>query len=387
MRPRARRWRLHVPLGASIGLAGALAMLSLYHGEEGLPSGDTPGVVLSECDGALKQVVIHYSAETGETVLPTYRSFLRQLPAGVTAWAVCPSRRDYDDLAARVGATECTLSPVIVDHPITAWSRDRWLALESPDRSRIALLCPREEDGAEIWPAREGDQRVAGDLAAALGAGVTARRSGLYFDGGDFCGDSETVFVRPAVVLRNVQRTVAARAELVEGLSAMLRRRVVVLEGAPDHHVAMYMMVAGEKTVVVGDPSMALRLLGESDGTAVASYLPGGPDFSAASAGRFEAVAERCRAAGYRVVRIPVVPGCDGRTFITYTNVILDRCEGRSVVYMPVFGCAEAVNRAAAETWAGLGYEVRRVECDACARHFGALHCLVNIVRRSQDRG
>ena len=63
---------------------------------------------------------------------------------------------------------------------------------------------PRGEDGAKVWPAREGDERVAGDLAAALGRGVISRRSDLYFDGGDFAADSETVFVRPAMVLRNL---------------------------------------------------------------------------------------------------------------------------------------------------------------------------------------
>ena len=35
----------------------------------------------------------------------------------------------------------------------------------------------------------------------------------------------------------------------------------------------------------------------------------GGPDFSDGTVAKFNAVAEQCRAAGYRVVRIPVVPG------------------------------------------------------------------------------
>jgi hypothetical protein len=49
---------------------------------------------------------------------------------------------------------------------------------------------------------------------------------------------------------------------------------------------------------------------------------------------------------------------------------------------MPVFRCAEALNRAATTVWTELGYEVRPVECDACARQFGALHRLVNVLRR-----
>ena len=65
----------------------------------------------------------------------------------------------------------------------------------------------------------------------------------------------------------------------------------------------------------------------------------------------FDAVARQCAAAGYRVFRIPVVPGVDGRTFVTYVNAILDERDGRRIVYMPVFRCAEVLNAAAAAVW------------------------------------
>ena len=38
--------------------------------------------------------------------------------------------------------------------------------------------------------------------------------------------------------------------------------------------------------------------------------------------------------------------------------------------------------RAATQAWADLGYDVKPVECDGCARNFGTLHCLVNVMRR-----
>ena len=145
----------------------------------------------------------------------------------------------------------------------------------------------------------------------------------------------------------------------------------------------MYLMPIGNRTVLVGDPRLAERLLAGSPAKgAVDSYLPGGPDFSEATAARFDAVAEQCRTAGYRVVRIPVAPGVDGRTYITYVNAILDQRDGRRMVYMPTFGPADVLNRAAAAVWAGQGYEVRPVDCTAASRNFGALHCLVNVLRR-----
>lgn len=375
------RSRPHILLGVALGLAVSAGVLYVYDGGRGGPAG---GPLLSECDGAVRRLVIHCADEADDVVIPTYRAFLRQLPAGVEVYAVCSSEQVFQALVRQVGPTECQVTPVIVGHPITSWSRDRWLALGASRGQGTTLLCPREEEGAGVWPAREGDQRVAGDLAAALGPGVRSRRSDLYFDGGDIAADGETAFARPAVLLRNVQRTVATRAELIEALSTLLKRRLVVLEGAPDHHVGMYLMPVGGRTVLVGDPKRAEEVLAGSDqeASAVASFLPDGPDFTEATVASFEAAAEQCRAAGYRVIRIPVVPGRDGRTYLTFVNGILDERDGRRTVYMPAYSFAGRLNRAATAVWTELGYEVRAVECDGCARHFGTLHCLVNVLQR-----
>ncbi|HUT12805.1 MAG TPA: hypothetical protein VMY42_20075 [Thermoguttaceae bacterium] len=376
--------RYRVPLGVLIGLVASAVVLSLYDGSGGSPAGNTSGPVLSDCDGPIDELVIHYAAQAAEIVGPTYRDFLRQLPHEVTVHVVCPTQSDFDDLLARVGPIECALSPVVVDHPITCWSRDRWLALTpAAERGAMTLLRPRGEAGAEIWPAREGDQRVADDLAAALGPGVRAVRSELYFDGGDFVADCQTVFVTPDVLRRNFQQTVPTREDLVRRLAAVLKREVVLLDDAPDHHAGMFMMAVGDRTVLVGDPSAARRILADSIQAADEDLCPGGgPDFSDETIARFDAVAERCRAAGYRVVRIPIVPGRDGRTYVTYLNVILDDRAGSRIVYMPVFDGAEVLNRAAAEIWTDLGYEVHPIDCTACYPHFGSLRCLVSVLRR-----
>ena len=377
--------RYRIPVGAALGLLVSAAVLATIPGRGGSSGSLKDAALLSDCDGALREIVIHYARETATIVGPTYRDFLRQLPADVTVRVVCRSRADFDDLAARMAPTNCVLSPVIVDHAITCWSRDRWLALGSSASSgKTTLFCPRGENGADIWPDRAGDQKVAADLAASLHPNVAVAASDLYFDGGDFAADSQTAFVTPAVLLRNVQHTVATAEELLDRLATALGRRVLLLHDAPDHHTAMYLMPVGNQTVLVGDPALARRLLHEAGGeNTIASAFSDGPDFSSATIARFDAVADQCQAAGYRVVRIPVVPGRDGRTFITYVNVIIDQREDHRVVYMPVFGEADVLNRAAARTWTALGYEVRTVDCTACYRYFGALHCLANVLRRN----
>jgi hypothetical protein len=268
-------------------------------------------------------------------------------------------------------------------HAMTTWSRDRWVALAPAASGRpVTLLSPRAENGAEVWPQRAGDERIADDLAQA-GPDIRSERLALYFDGGDFCADDRTVFVAPSVLRRNLQRTVRDRRELLDLLARLLGRRVVLFDEAPDHHVAMYMTPAGDGTVLVGDPALAEEIIRKSGMEhLICCPTGGGDDFTPATRARFDAVAAQCAAAGYRVVRIPVVPGCDGRTWLTWVNVVVDQRGGRRIAYLPRYGKLAALDEAAAEVWRGLGCEVRPVDCSAVYPNFGSLGCLVNVLRR-----
>jgi N-dimethylarginine dimethylaminohydrolase len=211
----------------------------------------------------------------------------------------------------------------------------------------------------------------------------------LYFDGGDFLSDNDNVFVAPRVLQRNLQRTVGGREEFLSALASQVKRRVILLDEAPDHHAGMFMASLGEHLMLVGDPRLGRRLWpAPSQAESAAKndefmHLPGGPDFTAATQHLFDAVADQCAAAGYRVVRVPVVPAQDGRTYLTYVNVLLDRAGDRRIVYLPYYRGAETLNAAARAVWEKLGFEVRPVDCTATYRHFGCLHCLVNVLKRS----
>ena len=207
----AQRTLLRTTLGVVIGLAGATATLSWLDAHRSV--WETSGAILSDCDGALDRLVIHYVPEAADAVIATYRDFLGCLPKEVTVYVVCPDIAAMDDLVNRIGPTACRLESVPVGHAITPWSRDRWLALhfEEPD-DRTTLLTPRGEHGEQVWPARAGDGQVASDLAATLGPAIEHVGGDLDFDGGDFVADRETVFVTPAVLARNLQQTVARMA-------------------------------------------------------------------------------------------------------------------------------------------------------------------------------
>ena len=259
--------RFRIPLGVALGLIASAAVLAIYDGWHGDMAEVQNGPLLSDCRGTIRSLAIQYVAEAAEIAAPTYADFLGKLPSDVTVHVICPGRKDFDDLIGRLGNVECKLSPVLVDHPMTCWSRDRWLSLgPSPGDGSTLLLSPRAEANAEVWPARRGDERIAGELAVALPGKVFSRRSDLYFDGGDFVADERTVFVTPGVLLRNLQQTVRTREELIESLSKTLKREVVLLKNAPDHHAGMYMMAVGNRTVLVGDPAAAREILDRSRG-------------------------------------------------------------------------------------------------------------------------
>jgi hypothetical protein len=376
--------------GVALGLVIGFAILSLTGSP---PRKPIPcGPILSECDGHLQELVIQYEPSAKEIAATVYRGFLGALEREVMVHVLCPSQAAFDEFVSQVGSVRCKVSPIIAGHSMTTWSRDRWVALTPVHPGGATTLwSPLGEARQEVWPARAGDQRVALDIAAALGPSIAAKRAGLYFDGGDFLADGENVFVMPRVLQRNIQHTVNSREQLLDALGLELKRRVILLDQAPDHHAGMFMASIGNKTMLVADPSPGRELIeGEHPGAgstlkSVAASLPRGPDFTPETQHLFDAVARQCASLGYKVVRIPVVPARDGRTYLTYVNVIMDEQAGRHIVYLPSYRGCERVNAAARAVWEGLGYEVRCVDCTAAYRHFGCLHCLVNVLARSSS--
>jgi hypothetical protein len=361
----------HIPLlGICIGLLAAAIVLAMTDGRKTIA---ISGPILSECDGRIRSIAIQY-VSGADFAAPVYRQFLGELPADVTVYAVCPDRQSFEELHSRLGTESSRVKAIVTGHPMTAWSRDRWISLRPGRReSAVTLVASRGENGGPIWPQRQGDERIAADLARAIGQG--AMRSGLYFDGGDFLADSRSVFIAPGAIARNVQHTCADEGELSQIVRRQLGLSPILLKDAPDHHAGMFMMAAGEGRVVVCDPKLAKGLLAPME-------LPGGPDFSDSTQRRFDSVAAAATAAGYRVTRIPCVPSCDGKTYITFVNGIIDQRDGRRTIYMPVYQGQARLNAAGEQVWESLGYRVVPIDVTSAFRYFGTLHCLVNVIER-----
>jgi hypothetical protein len=367
-------------VGAALGLTAAGIVLAL------LPSGllrrdpHLGGYAINDAGGAFRDLVIQYHREAAELSAPVYGAFLPELSPAVRVWVVCPSLEDFRDLRRRVGDLRCVLEPVPVGHAITTWSRDRWLAVRRDDED-LLLLAAREEDGQESWPRRKGDARVAFDLAEHLKSRrVFAGRTELKFDGGDFVILPEIALVTGRMLQANLRLGIFSREEIIRRLERLLGRLVMVLDEAPDHHMGMYVMAGGKGRVLVADPSLAKGLLTPGQ---MERCMPCDVDSRPGLQHRLDAMARRLSQAGLSVTRMPVLPGQDGRTWMTPLNVVLEtRSDGKQVVYMPVYRGAEALNSAAAGVWESLGYEVRPIDCTSAYRHFGSLRCLVSVLDR-----
>ena len=370
--------------GIVIGLLLAAAVISTSRPASS-GTGAFGGRILSECDGAIRSIAIQYCTGA-EFTHDAYRQFLRALPPDVSVYVLCPSSREYEALHRAVSPVPARLIPVVVDHPITCWSRDRWIALNNQRKGSL-LLCPQAEEAAPVWPLRQGDQRVAFDLGeylrnAAPLANISAARAEIDFDGGDFLADGENVFVTPNVARRNLGRAVSDRESLRRVLRDRLRRNIVLLDDAPDHHAGMFMASAGGRTMLVGDVRLG-REMEAAISPALLQKLPGGPDFSESAQRRFDRVAEQAAALGYRVIRIPTLCSADAKTYLTYVNGIIDDRAGQKRVYMPIYRGAEAMNAAAERVWRQIGCDVTPIDCTGVFPHLGTLHCLVNVLERS----
>ena len=113
-------------VGMVIGLGVGAAILGLTGGPARGPVASGP--ILSECDAHLHELVLHYEASAKGIVGPVYRDFLGRLDNDVRVHVVCPDRSAFEDFVATVGPAKCRVSPIVVGHPITTWSRDRCAA-------------------------------------------------------------------------------------------------------------------------------------------------------------------------------------------------------------------------------------------------------------------
>ncbi len=157
----------------------------------------------------------------------------------------------------------------------------------------------------------------------------------------------------------------------------------------PLFHIDMFLSLAGKtrdgrQRILVGDPALAARLLGEEPHPGAMAVL-------------FDEVAADLAGQGFEVIRNPMafiyMDRSDQATRIwlhaTSNNVLVQECRALgNVVWLPQFGhdnwpelqTIDAYNR---QLWESFGYETRQIpKCQLLAENAGGIHCMTNVLER-----
>jgi hypothetical protein len=347
---------------------------------------------VSDDVGALDEVLLHYVPELEPEFEETYATFLRSLPRTTRVLFVIRRgrRAAFDAFVARIdpreeSALRMRTRVVEIDVALGIWSKDRALVLSAGHADGKTTLLVPPVGGSS----RPFDAQIVPAVAKSMpDRNLDVVPLPIAFDAGDFAVAGRKVIFDANLLGRNRARGFATAAALRERMFELLGRDVVMLgleDGdVPRHHMSMYMAPLPGGTVLVGDPSIAAKIVGERFEPGEVSPETSGKlvaDFSAAMQSRFDRAARDLARAGFRVVRIPNVP-FDDKTYFAYTNGIYETRDGRRRAWVPKFD-VPALDRAAFEVYEKEGLEVIPVGVRKLYPQHGTLGCVVNILSRT----
>ncbi|MBI5359269.1 MAG: hypothetical protein HZA48_01650 [Planctomycetes bacterium] len=373
----------------SIGLfyiSNFIAPLPAYYNTDFLARPDSmvcAGTAISDTQGALNEVIVHFNSATARYVLPSYRDIFRQMNKDVTVYVACPAREEFDEflgylLESGVENPE-RFVPVIMNCPITVWARDRFIAKVPGEKGVDGILAvPLKPENSS--DERSNDWFVSWRLSDMFPERYSVEKTFMDFHGGDIINADGLMFLDFNLVQKNTGPHFKTAEQFISYIEGRFGRKAVVLGNeftpVPDHHIEMYITPLNEKTILAGDPCIAKELLNSADAGCIRDA-----DFSEEAILPFRNAAVQLEQAGFSVVRIPLVPTSVPNVFVSYNNVVLETREGKSICYMPVYGL-DVLDGYARKVWELQGYEVKPVDVSRLYRLGGVVRCLVNVLKR-----
>ncbi len=291
------------------------------------------------------------------------------------------------------------------------WTRDLFLVGEETGQARYLLPHPEHYDLTFPTGLSSQATRSAVDLLSRGKAVSTTLRT----EGGAIVVDPARVFVTSETIRRALYKGDFARqTDALEYLTTLFGLPVVVLEtpdSFPVDHTDLFLSPAGRRRVVLGDPTLAVELLGNLteeiretflEGLrSVVTKLPGDkPEWTMLEPGflrrltlengrrdlvaALDGVHRQLTDLGYEVVRVPFLTLHPLRTnlhlSLSYNNVVQEMRPGGPRVYLPTYRLP-ALDQAATDVWRKLGYEVVPIDCLGPAVFGGSVRCLCQTIR------
>ncbi|MBN2563364.1 MAG: agmatine deiminase family protein [Phycisphaerae bacterium] len=360
--------------------------------DDGL-SRPSSAVVIPDTEGAIADVLLHYDPAWEPELAPLYRDLFLALPADVRLKIACSSGdaitsfvRTWGHLAAW-GGREVFL--VNVNLPISIWARDRYIARQRSGQQEVApAFVP------STWSSYEEEKNndcIIPSFLWRASLGPPVLRTWLHIEGGNLASNKRHVFVGANVLDDNASSYTPG--DVARELRTIIGRDYVLVQdycgGVPWCHVDMYLTPVDEETVLVASPALVRSLLSVSAPSPRATRNtddecepPGNTDEFQT---RLDGVAGLLRRHGYKVYRLPVIADPQEEWMISYNNALMEQRDGQRIVYMPVYQLGK-IDRAAADVYAGLGFEVRPVDVSRLYRHGGALRCVANVTVRRANK-
>lgn len=411
MRAAARRTRWWIraarAVAPSLGLLcviqlGVIAARAWLRHERPSSSLSAPvgGELMPAARGAITELALQFHAPGSAEILGVYHQLFRSLHRDTTVRIVVGTDADRHTFEAirRVWYPDGDgprVRYVVAGRAITSWIHDRFAVIEpaTEDGPTTILAPPVAHTGPSE---RVSDWFVPWDLKRDRGERVRVRLAPFAFDGGDLIADEQSAFITTRLMRRADVRP-GDESTFARMVSRAVGRPVVVIGDAtrpvPDHHIGMFLLPMGGRTVIVGDADLAVNALREAGAIDPAHgdqpVLPdvgGRPlrlDLRATRLAEIRNVGEILEERGYTVVRVPALPSSDGAyIYVSYTNAMVERRDGVVRVYMPTYGIP-ALDRLAHTVIASMGARVFPIRVERIFRMGGTLGCLVAPLARS----
>lgn len=381
-----------VLVGVAVGVFGIVAV---GRHQDATPTSLEHRVLLPEADGALDQVLLHWTPKADRGLARTYADFLRALAPDVKITFVVPRNlsepeaRLFEQRLQSIDSTNqlaSRIERVVVDGPITAWSKDRALVARQDSLSnRARLIVPAEPN--DSWVERHNDWRSVAQVVQRFPERYKLDVAPFDFDAGDIAVGRGSLIIDTNLLEKNRRRGYTTLQQLAGRLGEYLQMQVIALGDnwgdTPRHHLSMYMTPLTKNQVLVGDPRAAAAIVGEG-------FQPGDrsveteellvADFSSTTQARFERATEELRAQGFEVTRIVNVP-FDDKTYLSYTNGVFEVRDGRHLAYVPAYDIP-ALDQAAHDVYRKLGWEVVPIHVRSLFPFHGTIGCVVNVLAR-----
>lgn len=358
--------------GLCLGIAGSTLWQEFRKGDGELR-------IVSDCDGALKEICIHYVRSFNSESIETIADLLCALPPDVALRVVVADRSEFEFLRGQLrmrGADRMReMTAVVTGEPVTPWAKDRFGTFITESGVPVIGVPPVR---ALAEGPRTNDEKVPERLAREL-KGVECRSLPFMFEGGDLLSDSTNIYAAATIAGRNQPFSGQHTGALMNLIGTVCGRKVIAIGrnpgDVPDHHIGMYCTALCEGSVAVGDPAAGRELLRNTRESGVTAEPDQGQDVL------FRNVRTALSSNGLRVVTLPLLLTDQPRVYVTYNNAIIERRGSEKRVYMPIYGLP-ALDGAARRIYEAEGFKVFPVRVGKLYRNTGSLRCMVGIIKR-----